>query len=353
MSGGTARTAYVLAAGRGERMRPLTAARAKPTLPVLGRPLLARILDGLAAAGVGRVAVNTHHAAESVRELLAVEGARLRLAVEVFHEPALMGSGGALVAPAAFLGADELFFLHNGDTLADAPLPALAAAAADGERRIGALLVRPGRTPGYGGVLVRDGLVLRHFGRNEDLAGAPGTPATFLGVSAVRSAVLPYVPQDRPSDLFPDVVLPRIAAGWSLAAVPYEGPWVEFTSPVQYLANVVRLARAARATGRVALPGGGTVRAVPDGVLAAGEGAAYPAGVRVEGAAVLERGARVARGARLRSSLLLEGAEVAWGAALDRVIVDRGVRVAANASYGGGILTADGTGSHVFRPFSD
>ncbi len=348
-----ARTAYVLAAGRGERMRPLTAARAKPTLPVLGRPLLARILEGLAGAGVARVAVNTHHAADSVRELLAIEGPRLGLAIETFHEPVLMGSGGALVAPAAFLGQDELFFLHNGDTLAAAPLAALAEAAADGARRIGALLIRPGRTPGYGGVLVQDGLVLRHFGRHEDLAGAPGTPATFLGVSAVRTAVLPHVPQDRPSDLFPDLVRPLVAAGWSLAAVPYAGPWVEFTSPAQYLANVVRLARAARATGRVALPGGGSVRALPDGVLASGDGAAYPAGVRVEGAAVLERDARVMRGARLRSSLLLEGAEVAWGAALDRVIVDRAVRVPANAAYSGGILTAGGTGAHVFEPFGD
>ena len=55
------RRAMVLAAGRGERMRPLTDERPKPLIEVLGRSMLDRVLDRLAAAGVETAVINQHH----------------------------------------------------------------------------------------------------------------------------------------------------------------------------------------------------------------------------------------------------------------------------------------------------
>ena len=63
--------AIVLAAGFGSRLAPLTEIHPKPVLPIAGTPMLARILRRLKNAGVGRIAVNTHHLREQVAARVA------------------------------------------------------------------------------------------------------------------------------------------------------------------------------------------------------------------------------------------------------------------------------------------
>lgn len=339
----------ILAAGKGERMRPLTLARAKPALPVLGRPLLGRILAGLVEQGVRSFAVNAFHRPESVRATLEQEAPE-GVDVEFFVESDLMGSSGALAAPREFLSRSPWFVLHNGDTLVDAPLAALADKAAQRERSIGALLVRPERTPGYGGVVLAGDLVTGRF-EPDELAPADGL-ASFLGVSVLRSELLDRIPQGRPSNLFPELVTPLLGQGWSLAALPYDGPWQEFTTPAQYHRNIVRLLRAARADGEIPLPGGpALVQRVGEATVFVAEDAEVDRGVMIAGALALERGARVAPGARLANVILLEDAIVDRGAALTQVIVDQGARARRDAEYQNGVLTRGPGGSSAFHPF--
>ncbi len=342
------RVAMVLAAGRGERMRPLTAERAKPTLPVLGRPILGRILHHLAGAGVRTFAVNAHHGRVSIEETLAThapEGAR----VELFPEETLMGTGGALAAPADLLGEEPFFLLHNGDTLADVPVGALAAAAAE-DGAIGALLVRRGRRDPYRPVLVKDGRFSRLGG--DGVAPAEGEEeTTYLGIGVLRREVLERVPRDRPSDLFGDVLLPFLEEGRHLAVVPYDGPWLEFTSPEGYLATLRRLVHGGRRARRVELPGGPAPVAPRDsGVLFAAEGAEVDVAAALHGAVVVERGARVQRGALVMSSVILEDAEVPWNVMLDRVVVGPGVRIARGGCFREGVLHREGD-TVCFTPF--
>ncbi|RMG47598.1 MAG: NDP-sugar synthase [Acidobacteria bacterium] len=313
--------AMVLAAGRGVRMRPLTDARAKPTLPVLGMSLLERIVRFLAAEGIRAVAVNAHHAAASVRACLD-RCSDLPVQRELFVEPELMGSGGAFVAPRSLLACSESFLVHNGDTLVRAPVEELAHAAQRPDT-LGALLVRPGRVPGYRPVLVRDGRVV---GLSGDAAAQVGEPATYLGVAVFRRAVLDAVPPDRPSELFGDVLLPLVARGMRLAAVPYRGPWLEFTSPPDYRRKLVRLVLESRERGSADLPGGpAPCRPVPEGCCFFGEGA-VAADSRLAGGVVLERGARVI-GSSVSDSVLLEQAQVGPGSRLERAVVAAGSRV--------------------------
>ena len=65
------RIAMVLAAGLGERMRPLTEKMPKPLVPVAGKPLLDHVLDRLAAAGVERAVVNVHYLADQIERHVA------------------------------------------------------------------------------------------------------------------------------------------------------------------------------------------------------------------------------------------------------------------------------------------
>lgn len=350
----TVRTAFVLAAGKGERMQPLTAARAKPALPVLGTPLVARIIAALAAQGVAGFAVNAYHAPDSVRAAVD-EALAPGTSARLFVEPELMGSAGALAAPRALLAENPLFLHHNGDTLIDVPLARLAAsaAAAPRERFIGTLLVRPGRLPGYGCLTVEDGVVRGRFAAGEEPRG-PGEPMTFLGVGLVHRDVLPHVEAGRPTQFFPDLVLPLLDAGWTLAAERYDGEWIEFTSPRQYLANVVRLVLSGATSGQAPLPGPvAPVTMRTGGALFVAKGGALAPNAVIEGGVAVERGARVGAGAALRNALVLEDATIERGARLENVVVDRNVTVPEGTSWQDGVLVKGADGTHVFRRFAD
>ncbi len=340
--------AMVLAAGLGERMRPLTRGRAKPALPVLGRPILGRILRHLAGRGIRTFAVNAHHGRASIEEAVARHappGAR----VELFPEETLMGTGGALAAPASLLGEGPLFLVHNGDTLADPPLEALAAAAA-ADGAIGALLVRRGRRAPYRAVLVKEDRFSRLGGEGVE-PDAAEEEATYLGIGVLRREVLERVPRDRPSSLFGDVLLPFLAEGRHLAAVAYDGPWLEFTSPAGYLATLLRLVHGGRWSRRVVLPGGDAAVAPRDsGVLFAAGGAEVDVAAALHGAVVVEAGARIRRGALVASSVVLEDAEVPWNVSLERVVVGPGVRLARSGCFRDGILYRAGDAT-CFDPF--
>lgn len=107
--------AFLLAAGRGTRLRPLTDKTPKCLLPVGGRPLMGIWLDSLARAGVSEVLVNLHHMADQVRTFLARRQAPPR--VHAVYEPELLGSLGTLQANRGFVAAEEAFLVCYGDGL--------------------------------------------------------------------------------------------------------------------------------------------------------------------------------------------------------------------------------------------
>jgi N-acetyl-alpha-D-muramate 1-phosphate uridylyltransferase len=122
------RRAIVLAAGFGERMRPLTLTTPKPLLPVAGRPLIVHHLEKLAAAGIREIAVNVCWLRRAFPEALG-DGARFGVSIRYFDEgdAPLEVAGGIRNALDFFAG--EPFAVVNGDVYTDFPL-ALAAPAA-------------------------------------------------------------------------------------------------------------------------------------------------------------------------------------------------------------------------------
>ncbi|MDD5657128.1 MAG: nucleotidyltransferase family protein [Elusimicrobia bacterium] len=114
--------AFLLAAGLGTRLKPLTDKVPKCLLPVGGRPMLHWWLRALEKAGVREVLLNTHHHREQVEEFVGKSdhGPRIRL----FHEPRLLGSAGTLAANRAF-AADGDFWIAYADTLVAADLGGL------------------------------------------------------------------------------------------------------------------------------------------------------------------------------------------------------------------------------------
>ncbi len=116
------KTAMVLAAGLGERMRPLTLETPKPLLRVGGRALIDWTLDRFAAAGIRRLVVNTHYKADMLERHLK---GRVDLDIAISHEPERLETGGGVTRALGLLG-DEAFYVANSDSVwLDGPTPAL------------------------------------------------------------------------------------------------------------------------------------------------------------------------------------------------------------------------------------
>jgi mannose-1-phosphate guanylyltransferase len=117
-------TAFVLGAGLGTRLRPLTLVRPKPLIPIFGKPLITFALDHLRAVGVESFVINTHHLASQMEELFrqhSYAGCRVKLV----HEPELLETGGGIKNAEVWIGRDP-FIVYSGDILTDIELEELS-----------------------------------------------------------------------------------------------------------------------------------------------------------------------------------------------------------------------------------
>ena len=108
--------AMILAAGRGERMRPLTDRVPKPLLPVADKPLIVHHLEALARAGFGEVVINLSWLGEQIRELLG-DGGDFGLQIDYSEEPEALETAGGIRQALALLG--EQFVVVNADIYTD------------------------------------------------------------------------------------------------------------------------------------------------------------------------------------------------------------------------------------------
>ena len=196
--------AFLLAAGLGTRLRPLTDTVPKCLVPVAGRPLLDLWLDNFLAAGVDEVLVNLHHMPEQVRSHLAAH--RGAPQVRTTYEPTLLGSAGTLAAGREFVGSDEVFLAVNGDDLTDFDLHRLVVALEAAPAAQAAIAVFHAPAPQACGILeVEDGVVVSF----EEKPAAPRGDLANAGMYAFRRPVLDLVPEVTPVDIGTHL-LPRL-----------------------------------------------------------------------------------------------------------------------------------------------
>lgn len=120
-----ARTAMVLAAGQGERMRPLTLRMPKPLVPLAGSPLIDHVLGRLAAAGVKTAVVNVHYLADQLEEHLNQRQGKPPSILISDERGVLLDTGGGARKALPLLGRGP-FFIHNADSVwSEGAAPAL------------------------------------------------------------------------------------------------------------------------------------------------------------------------------------------------------------------------------------
>ncbi len=124
MKGRQFKTAFILGAGLGTRLRPLTERCPKPLLEIGGRPIITYAMEHLRNAGVDRFIVNTHHCPEAYAERFP-DGQWRGIPITFRHEPVLLDTAGGLKNIEDFLKEDETIFCYNGDVMTDLPLQRL------------------------------------------------------------------------------------------------------------------------------------------------------------------------------------------------------------------------------------
>ncbi len=320
------RRAMVFAAGRGERMGPLTRNRAKPALPLAGVPILERILDRLRSFGVREVVVNLHHAPESLEPLLRA-ASRKGLRVHRSPEPELLGTSGGLRRAVERFGATGFgrspFLAWNADAYPEADLAAFAAAHRD-RGGMATLLAEERPAPGCEG---ERRLQTDRDGRLTGLLPAGEEGPVFCGVWLLEPAALELLAPDArglASDLLPGLIRKR--AGF---VVSTGRRWYEIGTPARY--------RAASLAFPTDEGSPRPNRIAPDAT--------------VDSLSRLGGGCRIGSGAEVSRSVLLEDVDVGPGAVVrDSVVaacetIPAGTRVsgALRASGASVPLDSDGT----------
>lgn len=207
--------AMILAAGRGERMRPLTDRHPKPLLRAGGRSLLAWHLERLAAAGFREVVINLAWLGAQIRETVG-DGSRwgVRVAYSDEGDHALETAGGIRRA-LPLLGRREPFLVINGDIWCDYPLARAALPAG----RLAHLVLVPNPAHNPGG----------DFGLEGEEANPCGDPAhTFSGIGVYRAALFDDVGAGA-QPLAP--LLARAAAQHRVSAEFWRGQWFDAGTP--------------------------------------------------------------------------------------------------------------------------
>jgi mannose-1-phosphate guanylyltransferase len=218
--------AFLLAAGVGSRLRPITDSIPKCMVVIDDRPLLDIWLDALNSAGVDEVLVNLHHLPEVVRRHVAARAAPP--AVRTFFEPDLLGSAGTLVANRRWVAGEKLFLACYADNLTDFDLRTLI----DAHREHGpvaTLTVFHSERPSAGGVVELDAV-----GRVTGFVEKPPEPVSDLtnaGMYAFHPAVLDEIDGMLPRDIGYDL-LPRLVG--RARAVLVEGYFRDVGTPDAY-----------------------------------------------------------------------------------------------------------------------
>jgi len=274
------RTAFVLGAGLGTRLRPLTARRPKPLIPLEGRPLITHAFDHLRSLGVENFVVNTHWCAERYAEFFPGGHWGGRPITFVHEGPEVLETAGGIWNAREHLRHGP-FAVYNGDILSTVDLQQ----AWEQHRAAGNEVTLVLRSQGGNrNVLFADGRVLD---LRQELQPQTKPGHLFTGIYLVEPAFIDRIPPGKKLSVVP-IFHEMIRAGAGLGGVVLdEGDWRDLGTRDEYLA-----ACAALGSGLWISPS-----------------------------------AKVGEGAMIRDSIIWERAEIAPGAKLTGCVVTDGARV--------------------------
>ena len=223
----------ILAAGLGTRLRPLTLERAKPAIPLLGKPLVIRLIEKLMRHGATDFRLNLHHLPQSIEDLFRLPPWD-NLPVSFSYEPRILGTAGGLKANEAFFD-QGTFLMVNGDIVLEFPLEEAIAFHRD-SNALATLVLYPQQAPYRHSPIRIDGDGhLRHF--KGIWPGKPPRPGTyvFTGVHILEPEIFQFVPKGEFYEINEQVYTRLLKHGEKIYGFPVEGYWNDLGDPKRYL----------------------------------------------------------------------------------------------------------------------
>lgn len=232
------KTAFVLGAGLGTRLRPLTEKCPKPLLEIGGRSLITYAMDHLIEIGVDRFIVNTHHLPEAYLKAFSEKQWR-GVPILFRYEPVLLDTAGGLKNIEDLLSEDEAILCYNGDVIATFPLQRLLSS--HEERRPEVTLALRSQGPLLNVNLNDTGEVCDLRDRLKN----PGTKTCqFTGIYTVETSFLRFLEAGKIESII-DVFIKRIIEhpGSIRGVVMDEGDWYDIGSLEGYHKMAIHMAQ--------------------------------------------------------------------------------------------------------------
>ena len=221
------RTAMVMAAGLGKRMRPLTATRPKPLIEVAGKALIDHVLDRLRLAGVHKVVVNVHYLPDAVEAHLKAKASDLDVAISDERD-LLLETGGGMVRANPLIDADPFLVVNSDNLWVDGPADTLKLLAShwDSARMDALLLLVPhARAQNHRGL---GDFHMDRAGRLRRRERSRVAPFVYTGIQIVSKALLEGAPEGAFST---NILWDRaIEQGRCFGAV-HQGLWFDVGTP--------------------------------------------------------------------------------------------------------------------------
>jgi len=231
---------FILAAGLGERLRPITNYIPKPLVPILGKPVLQSVLENTSVLPVHKMGINLHYKKDAIEDWLIQSGYGGQ--VEIFREDPVLGTGGALKNAEDFLK-NGSFLIHNSDILTDIDLGKLVEHHLS-SGNLATLAVHD--YPEFNKLLIdENGFLMEAEKENPPSTGERITThkrAAFTGIAVYRPEFLNLLPSDISSVV--DTWLRAIAMGYKIGTLDVSGCyWTDIGTPASYAKAVIRRLR--------------------------------------------------------------------------------------------------------------
>lgn len=221
---------FILSAGFGERLKPITDYIPKPLLPILGKPIVDYIVEKFVSSGIKEIGLNIHYKQESFFDW--VENNRYRDSLKIFVEDAILGTGGAFKNANSFLQSTPLFITHNADIFSDFDISEIVNAHNAG-RYLATLAVVD--YPPINSLCIDDKGLL-----SESSSGLIHKRRTFTGIAVYSSDIINLIPSGYSSIV--DTWTKALRSGALINTFDISGYyWSDIGSPDSYAKTIFDL----------------------------------------------------------------------------------------------------------------
>jgi len=229
--------AMILAAGRGERLNPITQELPKPLVPVANLPIIRYNIEFLKHYGFNDICINVYHLPKQIEQELG-DGSVLGVKLTYSYEEELWGTGGGLKQVEDFFKDEEFFVMMNADILIDCDLEDAIHFHRRNDAIATMILTQDAPVSTYGAVEIDDANLIRNIaGRIDDVRETDRIPAVFTGIHILTPRIFEYIPPNINTCINQYAYPKMVQNKEKVMGYMMEGFWADIGKPETYFST--------------------------------------------------------------------------------------------------------------------